>query len=267
MSKFNNKERAALAAGLETLRRCNKYLCKPVKKSELEDNSELNEYLLRPFWGNSADIERDKAFEKAIKTSIIKSRKKITPVWLAKRRADAFVESMRNARIDVLYENGISAKEYEKLKKDNYVANTVVAVKRVKRFAKRKGIRYAASAALGIAAWPVGLAMFAGNVVWDILPTRHKQKLKDKAKKIIATTKEKVVSSMQTLAKQGAKIANTVGETLTSAVKTLANKGKEFVKAVKETVDVVKDIVVASPVVQKTKEVAKKVWKKITSWF
>ena len=47
-------EKVALNHGLQTLRSSNRFLLNPIGKSELENNASLEQYLLRPFWGEGA---------------------------------------------------------------------------------------------------------------------------------------------------------------------------------------------------------------------
>lgn len=262
-------EKVALNHGLQSLRTSNRFLLNPISKSELENNPLLEQYLLRPFWGEGSNQEEDKEFEKSVMTAVILSRSKFTPIDIAKARANAAVEELRNAKIVTQHENNaLTSKQFEKLTKDNWVSNTITRVKRTKRFLKRKGIRYGLSATLALAGIPAAAAVtFAGQLVWDILPTRTKTKIKEGAKKIVTKAKETVVKALTTLKEKGEKIVERVTENIATGITRVTEMAKPVVERVKEVVKAGCDIVTSIPVVKKTVEKAKRVWATIKSWF
>lgn len=266
---LNIDEKIALNHGLQILRTSNRFLLKPIEEKDIEDNPALEEYLLRPFWGDGSNQNLDKEFEKSVMTAIVLSRSKYTPLEVAKARADAAVEELRNAKIATQHEsNALTSKEYEKLTKDNWISNTITRVKRTKRFFKRKGVRYALTAGLIVAGVPAaGTVAFAGQLVWDILPTRAKTKIKEGVKKTISVAKETVVQAATKLKEKGEQIVERVAENISTGLSTITEKAKQVVEDVKEVVKAGCEIVTSIPVVKETVEKGKRVWNKIKSWF
>lgn len=262
-------EKVALNHGLQTLRTSNRFLANPMRISELENNPLLENYLLRPFFGEASNQEEDKEFEKSVMTSVILSRSKFTPIDVAKARANAAVEELRNAKIVTQHENNaLTSKQFEKLTKDNWVSNTITRVKRTKRFLKRKGLKYGLSATLALAGVPAAAVVtFAGLLIWDILPTRTKTKIKEGAKKIVTKAKETVVGALTTLKEKGERIVERVTDNISTGISRVAEMAKPVVEKVKEVVKAGCDIVSSIPVVKKTVEKAKHAWERIKSWF
>ena len=262
-------EKIDLNHGLQTLRSSNRFLLNPIGKSELDNNASLEQYLLRPFWGEGANQEADKEFEKSVMTAVILSRSRFTPIDVAKARAAAAVEELRNAKIVTQHENNaLTSKQFEKLTKDNWVSNTITRVRRTKRFLKRKGIRYGLSATLALAGVPAAAVVtFAGLLVWDILPTRTKTKIKEGAKKIVAKSKETIVNALTTLKEKGERIVERVTENIATGIARVEEMAKPVVEKVKDVVKAGCEIVTSIPVVEKTVEKAKHVLAKIKSWF
>lgn len=262
-------EKVALNHGLQVLRTSNRFLLNPINKSELENNEDLEQYLLRPFWGDGSNQELDKTFEKSVMTAVILSRSKYTPLEVAQARANAAVEELRNAKIVTQHENNaLTSKQFEKLTKDNWVSNTISRVKRTKRFLKRKSLRYGLSATLALAGVPAAAAVtFAGQLIWDILPTRAKTKIKEKTKQIVTTAKEKVVSALTTLKEKGEVIAERVVDNIATGITRVAEMARPVVEKVKDVVQAGCEIVSSIPIVKKTVEKAKSAWEKVKSWF
>lgn len=262
-------EKVALIHGLQTLRSSNRFLMNPIENSELENNSSLEQYLLRPFWGEGANQEADKEFEKSVMTAVILSRSKFTPIDVAKARAAAAVEELRNAKIVTQHENNaLTSKQFEKLTKDNWVSNTITRVRRTKRFLKRKGIKYGLSATLALAGVPgAAVVTFAGLLVWDILPTRTKTKIKEETKKIVTKSKETIVTALTTLMEKGERIVERVTENIATGIALIDEKAKPIVEKIKDVVSAGCEIVTSVPVVKKTVEKVKCVWASIKSWF
>lgn len=262
-------EKVALNHGLQTLRTSNRFLANPIRKSELENNPSLEKYLLHPFFGEGSSQEEDKEFEKSVMTAVILSRSKFTPIDVAKARANAAVEELRNAKIVTQHENNaLTSKQFEKLTKDNWVSNTITRVKRTKRFLKRKGLKYGLSATLALAGVHAAAAVtFGGLLIWDILPTRTKTKIKEGAKNIVTKAKETVVSALTTLKEKGERIVERVTENISTGISRVAEMAKPVVEKVKEVVKAGCDIVASIPIVKKTVEKAKHAWESIKSWF
>lgn len=262
-------EKVALNHGLQTLRLSNRFLLNPIRKSELENNPSLEQYLLRPFWGEGANQEEDKEFEKSVMTAVILSRSKFTPIDVAKARANTAVEELRNAKIVTQHENNaLTSKQFEKLTRDNWVSNTITRVKRTKRFFRRKGVKYSLSATLALAGVPAaGAVTFAGLLVWDILPTRTKTRIKEGAKKIVTKAKETIVNALTTLKEKGERIVEHVIENIALGINRAEEMAKPVVEKVKDVVKAGYEIVTSIPVVKKTVEKAKRAWATIKSWF
>lgn len=266
---YNLQDKQALAVALDVLRKSNRYLLSPINTSEIEDNPELNEYLLRPLVGENADVEKDKEFDKALASSIILGRDESTPLFIAEARAKAAIEELHHAKIVAQYEsNTLSAKQYQQLSRDNWVSNIITRVKRAKRYYKRKGVRYGATALLFLAGAPyAGTIAIAGQIIWDILPTRTKEKIKDNTIKIVDSVKEKAKSSIVRLSEEGSKIAKSVAENLIGAVKHVAEKSQTIVEKVSPIIKSAIEVVSEVPVVKKTVEGVKKISQKIKSWL
>lgn len=268
-TNYSFDEKVALASSLEILRKTNRFLLSPIKSSELESNSVLEEYLLRPFSGEGSNIELDKEFEKSVMTSIIASRPKFFSLEFAKGQAGCAIEELRSARIFALHESGkLNSKEFEDLKRNNWVSNSITKVQRVKRILKRKALRYGLAAALTLAGVPVaGVIALGGQLIWDILPARTKENIKKTTKEVIHTTAAVIKESLCKLQKVGENVAGRVIESISNGVQRVTEMAKPVVETVKEVVKAGCDIIMSVPLVKQAVELGKKISEKISSWF
>lgn len=246
----HTQQQLSVIAGLNQLRMTNRFALQPITE-ELISSPEIEAYLSRDL---DADIDADLRLENDIKTAIYLSvkRSKWKPRQSAKVLARYAVEQLRAARLTTLFhDKRIDARTYKEECENNFVQNTLAVVRRIKKRYGRKVIKTALTVGLALAGAPYAAALAGATILISaLIPKKHKEKIKTKAKEVAKQSIEIVQRGLNKLKEKGRQTVSKVKETLArafdnaqriatpviEAAKQVAAKAQEKAKVVKDKV-------------------------------
>ena len=261
------EERLALLSSIRKIRHSQLATLTFINDSLLEDEEMVKEYFDSPF-GSLESEKIETIFAGAAANSVLRS--KVIPekqkASVAKIQAHAVVEMLRYGKLDYQYATDkIYAKTYNKLLKENDVAQRVTNIQKTRNFLIRKGGKVAissgmaalahaaaATAATGLAATlsapvVVGLATY-GVLTYGskLIPKKIKEPIKKKYDDIQKRVFDTAVTAVKGLAQR---------------MEPIAEKVKPVIEEAKTTMYQVRQAVkrAASNAWEKTKNVGKKI--------
>lgn len=229
-SSSHTQEQIAVIEGLKQLRLTNRWLLSPLSNEQIT-STEVQAYLSRGLDDNpSADAQLEKDIATAIYLSVKRSKWK--PRQSAKLLARQAIEELRAARLTVLYhDNRINAKQYKEECENNYVMNTIAVARRIKKRYGRIAIKTAITAGLVIAGLPEAATIAgAAMIVNAIIPKKHKEKIKKKAKQIVQAAVTNIRHGITKLKEMGRHVAERAANILTE----IAHEGQKLAEPVLE---------------------------------
>lgn len=253
----HTQQQLAIAAGIKQLRRTNRWGLSPLDDA-LITSPEVEAYLLRNL---DEDKEADARFEKAIINAVYLSikRSKWKPRKCAKIIAKHAIEELRAARLTTLYhDKRIDARTYKEECENNYVQNTLVVARRIKKRYGRKVLKGAITVGLYLAGAPYAATVAAGSMIVNaLIPQKHKEKIKKKVREIATQTIDTIQRGLTKLKEKGREIAQQAKNKLQRTFESASRIAEPVVKAAKHVADKVKEKA------DKVKEKVKSVWRRL----